>query len=91
VLIFGKGFSHTLKIEKIVISGSAVSACFLHSSARSITSEMQYNILKLYLIKGSGCFFHDKMIAPVLLMGRGLLPPRKAKHGLGSCSSESFK
>jgi hypothetical protein len=24
------------------------------------------------------------MIAPVLLMGRGLLPPRKAKHGVGS-------
>jgi hypothetical protein len=38
--------------------------------------------------EGSGCFFHDKMIAPVLLMGRGLLPPRKAKHGLGSCWSE---
>jgi hypothetical protein len=31
------------------------------------------------------------MIAPVLLMGRGLLPPRKAKHGVSSCSSESFK
>jgi hypothetical protein len=31
------------------------------------------------------------MIAPMLIMGRGLLPPRKAKHGLGSCSSESFK
>jgi hypothetical protein len=30
------------------------------------------------------------MIAPVLLMGRGLLPPRKAKHGVGSCSSEKI-
>jgi hypothetical protein len=30
------------------------------------------------LVEGSGCFFHDKMIAPVLQMGRGLLPPRKA-------------
>jgi hypothetical protein len=45
----------------------------------------------LYLIEGSGCFFHDKMIAPVFLMGRGLFPPRKAKHGAGSCWSESFK
>jgi hypothetical protein len=34
---------------------------------------------------------NDKMIAPVLLMGKGLLPPRKAKHGVGSCWSESFK
>jgi len=31
------------------------------------------------------------MIAPVLLMGKGLLPPRKAKHGIGSCSRKSFK
>jgi hypothetical protein len=45
----------------------------------------------IHLIEGSGCFFHDKMITLVLLMGRGLLPPRKAKHGVGSCSSESFK
>jgi hypothetical protein len=30
------------------------------------------------------------MIAPVLLMGKGLLPPRKAKHGVGSCWSKSF-
>jgi hypothetical protein len=42
------------------------------------------------LSEGSGCFFHDKMIAPVLLMGKGLLPPRKAKHGVGSCSSEGL-
>ena len=45
----------------------------------------------LQLIEGSGCFFYDKMIAPVLLMGKGPLPPRKAKHGVGSCLSESFK
>jgi hypothetical protein len=31
------------------------------------------------------------MIAPVLPMGKGLLPPRKAKHGFGFCWSESFK
>jgi hypothetical protein len=31
------------------------------------------------------------MIVPVLLTGKGLLPPRKAKHGVGSCWSESFK
>jgi hypothetical protein len=31
------------------------------------------------------------MIASVLLMDRGLLPPKKAKHGIGSCSIESFK
>jgi hypothetical protein len=43
------------------------------------------------LLEGSGCFLHDKMIAPVFLMGRGLLPPRKAKHGVGFCWSESFK
>jgi hypothetical protein len=24
-------------------------------------------------------------------MGRGLLPPKKAKHGVGSCSSDIFK
>jgi radical SAM superfamily enzyme YgiQ (UPF0313 family) len=27
----------------------------------------------------------------VKLMGKGLLPPRKAKHGVGSCWSESYK
>jgi hypothetical protein len=43
-----------------------------------------------YLFQELGCFFHGKMIAPVLLMGKGLLPPRKAKHGVGSCWSESF-
>ncbi len=47
--------------------------------------------LSLKLIQGSGYFFHDKMIAPVLLMGKGLLPPKKAKHGVGSCSSVSCK
>jgi hypothetical protein len=31
------------------------------------------------------------MIAPVLFITKGLLPPRKAKHGVGSCWSESFK
>jgi hypothetical protein len=31
------------------------------------------------------------MIAPVLLLGRGLFPPKKAKHGVGSCSNVSFK
>jgi hypothetical protein len=31
------------------------------------------------------------MIAPLLPTGRGLLPPRKAKHGVGSCWSEPFK
>ncbi len=38
-----------------------------------------------YLFEGSGYFFHDKMIAPALLIDRGLLPPRKAKHGVGFC------
>ena len=47
--------------------------------------------MSFYIIQGSGYFFHDKMIAPVLLMGRGLLPPKKAKDGVGSCSSESCK
>jgi hypothetical protein len=28
------------------------------------------------LFEGSGCFFHDKMIAPVLLISNWLLPPR---------------
>jgi hypothetical protein len=32
--------------------------------------------------EGSGYFFHDKLIAPALPIGRGLLPPRKAKHGV---------
>jgi hypothetical protein len=31
------------------------------------------------------------MIALMLTTGRGLLPPRKAKHGVGSCWSESLK
>jgi hypothetical protein len=31
------------------------------------------------------------MITPRFLMGRALLPPRKANHGFDSCSSESFK
>ena len=44
-----------------------------------------------YLTEGLGRFFHDKMIAPVLLMGKGLLPPRKAKLGVGSCWRESLK
>jgi hypothetical protein len=43
------------------------------------------------LAEGSGCFFHAKMIAPVDLMGRRLLAPKKAKHGVGSCSSDSCK
>jgi hypothetical protein len=34
------------------------------------------------VIEGSGCFFHGKLIAPVLPRGRGLLPPRKAKQGV---------
>ncbi len=43
------------------------------------------------MFQGSGYFFHGKMIAPALLMGKGLLPPKKAKHGVGSCSSEGYK
>jgi hypothetical protein len=35
-------------------------------------------------------FFYDKMIAPLLLRGRGRLPPRKAKHGVGYCWRERF-
>jgi hypothetical protein len=46
---------------------------------------------KSYLIQGSGYFFHTKMIAPVVLMGKGLLPLKKAKYGVGSCSSDIFK
>jgi hypothetical protein len=46
---------------------------------------------QLYLNGGSGCFFHDKMIAPVLLRSRGLLPPRKATDSVGSCWRENFK
>jgi hypothetical protein len=30
----------------------------------------------IYLFEGSGCFFHDKMIAPVPLISNWLLPPR---------------
>ncbi len=47
--------------------------------------------MSFYIIQGSGYFFQVKMIVPVRLMGRGLLPPKKAKHGVGFCSSESFK
>ncbi|MGD2271311.1 MAG: hypothetical protein PVI06_12980, partial [Desulfobacterales bacterium] len=43
------------------------------------------------LFERSGYFFHDKLIAPALLRGRGRLPPRKATHGVGSCWSERFK
>ena len=35
------------------------------------------------VIRGSGCFFHAKMIAPVLLISNWLLPPGKAKHAVG--------
>jgi hypothetical protein len=45
----------------------------------------------LYLFEGSGYFFHDKLIAPLFPTGRGLLPPRKAKYGVGSCWSVRFK
>ncbi|UCH21869.1 MAG: hypothetical protein JSU83_00955 [Deltaproteobacteria bacterium] len=31
------------------------------------------------MIQGSGYFFHNQMITPVLLNGKGLLPPRWAK------------
>jgi hypothetical protein len=37
----------------------------------------------------SGYFLHDKMIAPVLLTGRGLLPPGRANFGVGSWDSDS--
>jgi hypothetical protein len=64
----------------------------LYSNSFIITLiDPSQTISGLQLIEGSGYFFHDKMIAPVLLMGRGLLPPRKAKHGVGSCWRESFK
>jgi hypothetical protein len=42
----------------------------------------------IYLIEG--CFFHDKLIAPMFLKNKGLLPLRKAKHGVGYCWSEPF-
>jgi hypothetical protein len=64
---------------ELFFAGRAISDIFFHASPNPIYYE------------GLGCFFHDKMIAPVLLLGRGLLPPRKAKHGVGSCWSESFK
>jgi hypothetical protein len=47
--------------------------------------------LKHKILEGSGYFFHDKLIAPVLPTGRGLLPPGKAKHGVGSCWRAPFK
>ena len=40
----------------------------------------KYSCIKLF--EGSGVFFRGKMIAPELLMGRGLLPQRKAKTAL---------
>jgi hypothetical protein len=49
------------------------------------------SVINYELPEGLGYFLHDKMIAPVLLMGRGLLPPRKAKHGVGSCWRERLK
>jgi hypothetical protein len=42
-------------------------------------------------LRDRGVFFYAKMIAPVVLMGRGLLPPKKANHGVDSCSSDIFK
>jgi hypothetical protein len=30
------------------------------------------------MFEGSGCFFHDKMIAPVLFISNWLLPPGQA-------------
>jgi hypothetical protein len=47
--------------------------------------------LNLQVFEGSGCFFHDKLIAPVFLRNKGLLPPRKAKHSVGFCWSERIK
>jgi hypothetical protein len=43
------------------------------------------------LSEGPGCFLRGKMIARVLSMHRRLLPPEKAKHGLGSCQRAGFK
>jgi hypothetical protein len=40
---------------------------------------------------GVGVFFSRQDDRPVLLMGKGLLPPRKAKHGVGSYWGKSFK
>jgi hypothetical protein len=37
------------------------------------------------IIEGSEFFLHDKMIAPVLPMRDGRLPPEEAKHGFDSC------
>ncbi len=34
------------------------------------------NSCNIQVVEGSGCFFHDKMIAPVLLISNWLLPPR---------------
>jgi hypothetical protein len=39
-------------------------------------------VFSCQLLEGSGCFFHGKLIAPIFPRGRGLLPPRKAKHGV---------
>jgi hypothetical protein len=38
---------------------------------------------KSQILEESGCFFHGKMIAPVLLISIWLLPTGKAKHGVG--------
>jgi hypothetical protein len=38
----------------------------------------------LQINDGSGCFLYDKMIAPVLAMSSGRLPPEKATHGFDS-------
>jgi hypothetical protein len=41
------------------------------------------------LTQGTGYFLRDKIIAPLLLTGRGLLPPGKANRGVSSWDSYS--
>jgi hypothetical protein len=38
--------------------------------------------------QGAGYFLHDKMIAPMLLTGRGLLSPGKANCAVGCRDSD---
>jgi len=39
-------------------------------------------------IQGAGYFFHDQMITPVRLNGKGCLPPRSAKAAGSYCFTE---
>jgi hypothetical protein len=72
-----------LKVKRFDLTGGASREA---NRAGALSTAALY-----YFNEGSGYFFHDKLIAPALPTGRGLLPLRKAKHGVGSCWSEPFK